>query len=71
MLVVDFAQVPFIDSTGARSFALLAKKTARRGGRLCLIATRPEVRRALHLAGVHAPDVQFWPDIASVPRTAP
>jgi SulP family sulfate permease len=68
LLVVDFADVPFIDSTGARSFALLARKTARAGGQLCLTGTRPEVRRALHAGGVHAPAVQFRPDVASVPR---
>jgi len=71
LLVVDFTEVPFIDSTGARSVALLARKTARKGGQLCLTATKPEVRRALHIAGVHAPEVQFWPDVASVPRPAP
>lgn len=70
LLVVDFEAVPFIDSTGARSFALLARKTARKGGQLCLTATKPEVRRALHIAGVHAPEVQFFPDVASVPRPA-
>ena len=68
LLVVDFAQVPFIDSTGARTFALLARKTARKGGQLCLTGTRPEVRRSLHAAGVHAPEVQFATDVASVRR---
>ena len=65
-LVVDFSDVPMIDSTGARSFALLARKTARSGGQLYLTAARPEVRRVLHLAGLHAPAVHFLPNIAAV-----
>ncbi len=35
--VVDFTEVPFIDSSGARSFELLARKMARQGGQLFLI----------------------------------
>lgn len=64
--VLDFSDVPFIDSTGARAFELLAHKIARKGGRLFLTATRPDVRQSLIHAGVDAPLVQFLPDLESV-----
>jgi SulP family sulfate permease len=64
--VMDFADVPFVDSTGARAFELLSYKIARKGGRLFLTATRPEVKQALIHAGVDAPQVQFLPDLAAV-----
>jgi len=57
--VVDFAGVPLTDSSGAYSMALLARKMARRGGRLVISGARPEVRRALHRAGVHGDQVRF------------
>jgi len=64
--VIDFSDVPFVDSTGARSFELLAHKIARKGGRLFLTATRPDVKQSLIHAGVNEPQVRFLPDIASV-----
>ncbi|PJF08071.1 SulP family inorganic anion transporter [Pseudorhodobacter sp. MZDSW-24AT] len=64
--VVDFSDVPFVDSSGARSFELLAHKVARKGGQLYLIGARPEVRRALMAQGARAPLVSFLPDLDSV-----
>jgi SulP family sulfate permease len=63
---VDFTDVPFIDSSGARSFDLLARKTARKGGRLFFTATRPEVRAMLERHGLRAPHVTYLRDIAAV-----
>ena len=65
---VDFAGVPLIDSSGAYSFALLARKMARKGGRLVISGARPEVRRTLHQAGVHGDEVLFITDLASLPE---
>jgi SulP family sulfate permease len=65
-LVVNFEDVPMIDSSGARSFELLGKKTARKGGRLFLIGTRPEVRRVLLAQGAREPHVRYLPDLAAV-----
>ncbi|MFT4149199.1 MAG: SulP family inorganic anion transporter [Paracoccaceae bacterium] len=65
-LVVDFTDVPFIDSSGARSFELLGRKLHRKGGQLYLTGTRPELRRTLHMAGLHDPAVRFLPDLAAV-----
>lgn len=70
LLVLDFAQVPFIDSTGARSFALLAHKTARKGGLLVLTATSPAVRHDLAAQGLSEPLVRFLPDIAAATAAA-
>jgi SulP family sulfate permease len=58
-LVLDFADVPFLDSTGARSVALLSRKLARKGGRLVLTSTTPEMRRMLQHAGLRPPDAAF------------
>ncbi|WP_022704452.1 SulP family inorganic anion transporter [Pseudorhodobacter ferrugineus] len=63
---VDFTEVPFIDSSGARSFALLARKTARKGGRLFFTATNPDVRAVLHSHGLREPAVTYLPNIAAV-----
>lgn len=64
--VVDFAGVPLIDSSGAYSMALLARKMARREGRLVISGARPEVRRALHRAGVHGDKVSFIPGLEAL-----
>ncbi|WP_168732928.1 SulP family inorganic anion transporter [Aliigemmobacter aestuarii] len=57
--VVDFADVPFIDSSGARSFELLARKCARQGGHLVISGANPEVRRILLAQGVREPHVSY------------
>lgn len=67
--VMDFSDVPFVDSTGARAFELLAHKIARKGGQLIFTATRPDVRQALIHAGVDTPLVRFLPDLAAVETT--
>jgi len=61
--VVDFAEVPFLDSTAAHSVDLLARKMARRGGRLYLSGTSPEIRRTLLAIGLRAPRAQYATDI--------
>ena len=62
--VVDFAQVPFVDSSGARSFELLARKMHRRGGILVLTGANPEVRRTLLAHGLRAPHVAWRGTVA-------
>lgn len=64
--VVDFSQVPFIDSSGARSFELLAHKIRRKGGTLYLVATSPEVRRALIAQGAKEPLLRFVDDPSEI-----
>lgn len=66
--VVDFTDVPFIDSSGARSFELLAHKMARKDETLYLIGARPEVAKVLQKAGVTEAGARLMPGIASVER---
>jgi SulP family sulfate permease len=65
VIVLDFADVPMVDSSGARALELLAHKTARKGGSLVLTATSAAVRRDLASFGLTEPLVRFLPDIAA------
>ncbi len=65
-MVVDFAAVPLIDSSGARALDMLARKVARRGGRLWFTGTSSGVRRVLIAQGLREPVVHYLPDVASV-----
>ena len=56
-LVVDFSAVPFLDSTGANVIEGLARNARKRGVRLYLSGTSPDIRRALEAHGIHAPEV--------------
>jgi len=53
--VLDFAAVPFVDSTAANVIASLARRTGRDKVRLFLTGTSPAVRRTLTAAGVTPP----------------
>ncbi|WP_444667125.1 SulP family inorganic anion transporter [Cereibacter changlensis] len=64
--VLDFTHVPFIDSSGARSFELLARKTARQGSAFYITGANLEVRRALVGQGLREPKVHYLPDVQSV-----
>jgi SulP family sulfate permease len=62
--VVDFSDVPFVDSSGARSFEMLAGKMARKGGILVLTGAIPEVRRVLLAQGLREPHVAWRGTVA-------
>jgi SulP family sulfate permease len=62
-LVLDFAAVPFLDSTGASVIEGLAHKAHRRGVRVYVAAASPAVRRALIAHGVRAPHVKHVPTV--------
>jgi sulfate permease, SulP family len=64
--VIDLTDVPMIDSSGARSFLLLARKMARRGGVLTVVGARPGVRQVLEGQGVASPAARFLPDLAAL-----
>ena len=66
--VIDLTDVPMIDSSGARSFLLLAKRMARRGGLLIVVGARPAVRDALEHQGLHKQHVRFLPSLAALDR---
>ena len=62
--IIDFGDVPMIDSSGARSFEVLARKLERKGGRLCILGASPTVRRVLLAQGLREPHVQYLADLA-------
>lgn len=58
-LIIDFAAVPFLDSTGANVIENLAHKTHRQGVRLYIAAANPDIRRALLTHGVRPPETNY------------
>ena len=59
VLVLDFGDVPLIDTTAARSLVTFVKKIKRSGTAVYFAAARPSVRRALSHAGLKPPLVAF------------
>jgi SulP family sulfate permease len=62
--VVDFAAVPFLDSTGANAMSRVAARAKRQGIRLFITGASPTVRRALLTHGVRPPRVRYRETIA-------
>jgi sulfate permease, SulP family len=62
--VVDFAAVPFLDSTAANAMARVATKAARQGIRLYITGASPTVHRALLTHGVVRPRATYRETIA-------
>jgi sulfate permease, SulP family len=62
--VVDFAAVPFLDSTAANAMSRVAGKAARHGIRLYITGASPTVRRALLTHGVVRPRAVYRETIA-------
>lgn len=61
--VIDLSEVPFLDSTAAHSVDLLARKMARKGGRLYLSGTSADIRRTLLAVGLREPRAHYAVDI--------
>src|SRR6202035_5882951 len=62
--VVDFAAVPFLDSTAANAMSRVASKAARQGIRLYITGASSTVRRALLTHGVGRPRAKYRETIA-------
>jgi sulfate permease, SulP family len=62
--VVDFAAVPFLDSTAANAMSRVATKAQRQGIRLFITGASPTVRRALLTHGVRPPRARYRATIA-------
>jgi sulfate permease, SulP family len=62
--VVDFAAVPFLDSTAANAMGRVAAKARRQGIKLFITGASPTVRRALLTHGVSPPRARFRETIA-------
>ena len=58
-LIIDFAAVPFLDSTAANTIESLAKKASRRNIRVILTATSADVRKHLSAHGLKPPLVSY------------
>jgi sulfate permease, SulP family len=62
--VVDFAAVPFLDSTAANAMSRVASKAQRQGIRLFITGASPAVRRVLLTHGVSPPRATYRETIA-------
>jgi SulP family sulfate permease len=62
--VVDFAAVPFLDSTAPNAMSRVAIKAKRQGIRLFITGASPAVRRALLTHGVRPPRARYRETIA-------
>jgi SulP family sulfate permease len=63
-LVIDFAAVPFLDSTGANMIEGLARKAERRGVDVWLTGADRTARRTLLTHGLRPPHVRYAATIA-------
>src|SRR6201999_4079079 len=63
-IVIDFAAVPFLDSTAANAMSRVAAKARRQGIRLFITGASPTVRRALLTHGVRPPRAKYRETIA-------
>jgi SulP family sulfate permease len=63
--VIDFAAVPFLDSTAANAICQIAGKAKRRGVHVVLTGTSQTVRRSLLTHGARPPLVKYRSDIAA------
>jgi sulfate permease, SulP family len=59
VFVLDFEDVPLIDSTAARSLAVFTDTLRRSGTAVCFAAARPGVRSVLMNAGLREPKVRY------------
>ncbi|HET6838618.1 MAG TPA: SulP family inorganic anion transporter [Bradyrhizobium sp.] len=57
--VIDFAAVPFLDSTAANAIGRVAAKAKRKGVRLFITGASPTVRRTLLTYGVSPPRARY------------
>ncbi len=66
VFVLDFTDVPLIDTTAARALVGFVGKLKRVGTEVYFAAARPKVRRALNQAGLKPPLVRFAASAAMV-----
>jgi SulP family sulfate permease len=66
VFVLDFSDVPLIDSTGAHSLGAFTARLRRHGTAVYFAATRPEVHRMLTQAGLKPPIVKYVAAVSEV-----
>jgi SulP family sulfate permease len=59
LLVLDYAEVPLIDTAAARSLVAFVNKLKRSGTAVIFAAARPSVRQTLNRAGLKPPIVRY------------
>ncbi len=70
VLIVDFAGVPFLDSTAAHTIEGLVHKAGRKGVTVILSGASEEIRRALAVHGLKPPAISFATSIEAARETA-
>ena len=70
LLVLDFADVPLIDITAARSLVAFVNKLNRSGTSVIFAAARPGVQRVLDRVGLKPPLVRFTASTADATSKA-
>lgn len=68
--VIDFSEVPFVDSTAANAIAALGAKAQRLGVRVFVSGSTRTVRRALLVAGARRPQVTYRTTLEAAVRAA-
>jgi SulP family sulfate permease len=63
LFILDFADVPLVDSTAARTLESFAHKLQRHGTKLYFTSANRNVRRTLLTAGLRSPLVRYADDI--------
>lgn len=70
VLILDFSEVPLIDSTGAKAVAAFVRKLDRTKTQVYLTGLRPRLRRALLTAGIRKFPVRVAPDVDTALKRA-
>jgi SulP family sulfate permease len=65
LFVLDFTDVPLIDTTAAHSLVAFVNKLKRAGTEVCFAAARPKVRHELTLSGLKPPLVRYAANVAA------
>jgi len=68
--ILDFAAVPFVDSTAANVIAGIGRKAEREGVRVFLTGAAPAIRTALSVAGARPPHIEYRSNIEEAVRDA-
>jgi SulP family sulfate permease len=68
VFVLDFRDVPLIDSTAAHSLAGFTKRLRKSGTAVYFATTRPSVRKVLVESGLDEPEVSYVATAATVKR---
>ena len=69
LLILDFTDVPMIDTTAARSLHAFVKKLTKGGTEVCFATVRQNVRHALAAAGLKPPLIRYAASVAAARRT--